>query len=260
MRYYGGKHRIAEDIVALMPPHDVYVESFGGAASVLLAKQPAPCEIYNDLWGDVVNVFRQLRDAPELLLRGLFLTPYAREEYVNAYEPTTDAAEAARRFIFRSTAGYGSNSGRRLSGFRTTLDDGRYTHARSWANLPESLVLVCERLRDGVIIENKDAAEIMRSFDGEQTLHYVDPPYIGETRTSRDNGYRFEMQGIEQHAELLNVLRSLKGKVILSGYDSPLYREQLADWELISIKSRDQRNRSRAEMIWTNYKPEGRLL
>jgi len=69
MRYQGGKHRIAADIAALMPEHDVYVECFGGAASVLLAKKPAPCEIYNDIWADVVNVFRQLRDIAEALLR-----------------------------------------------------------------------------------------------------------------------------------------------------------------------------------------------
>lgn len=89
LRYTGGKFRIAPQIVELMPAHDVYVEPYGGAASVLLAKAAAPCEVYNDIWGEVVNVFRQLRDSQEALLRGLFLTPYAREEYEGAYVTTT---------------------------------------------------------------------------------------------------------------------------------------------------------------------------
>lgn len=55
MRYYGGKWRIAPQIVARMPGHEVYVEPFGGGASVLLQKPRAACEVYNDLYGEVVK-------------------------------------------------------------------------------------------------------------------------------------------------------------------------------------------------------------
>lgn len=259
MRYYGGKARIAGDIVALMPGHSVYVEPFGGAASVLLTKAPAPCEIYNDLCGEVVNVFQQLRDAQEALLRGIWLTPYSREEYERAYEPTSDVLEAARRFIYRSTAGIGADSARRPNGFRNTLDDGRCAHAKSWANLPEALELVCARLR-GVIIEHRDAAEVMQQFDGLDTLHYVDPPYLVSTRKQVRRAYNHEFMAEAQHKGLLEVVGKLKGKVIVSGYDHPLYREALKDWEIRKFKQRDQRNGHREELVWLNYQPEARLL
>ncbi len=260
MRYYGGKFRIAAEIVALMPAHDIYVEPYGGgAASVLLSKPVTPCEIYNDLCGDVVNVFRQLRDSGEALLRGLFLTPYAREEYQRAYEPTTDALEAARRFVFRSTAGMGSDSSRRMNGFRTTLDDGKYAHANSWATLPESLALVCERLR-GVIVENKNAAEILLQFDGPKTLHYIDPPYLAATRKQTARAYKHEMLTAEEHEALLELVLSLQGNVIISDYDHALYRSKLKGWAVREFKQRDQRNGQRKELTWLNFEPEAMLL
>lgn len=260
MRYHGGKFRIAAEIVALMPAHDVYVECFGGAASVLLAKSPCACEIYNDACGDVVNVFRQLRDSSDALLRGLFLTPYARDEYFCSYEPTSDPLEAARRFIFRIMAGLGSDASRRVSSFRTSLDDGKYAHARSWAGMPDALALVCERLRNGVIIENEDAQKLMLQFDSDRTLHYVDPPYIGETRKTGKRGYTHEMLSIEEHESLLDCVVALDGKVIVSGYPHALYDKWLGDWTVRDLQQRDQRNNHRVERVWMNFQPEDLLL
>lgn len=260
MRYYGGKWRIAGSIVALMPRHEVYVEPFGGAASVLLQKPRATCEVYNDLFSEVVNVFRQLRDAPEVLLRGLFLTPYAREEYVAAYEPTSDPIEAARRFVFRSTAGIGSNSSVKLNGFRTSLCDVKHATATSWANLPETLLLVVDRLR-GVIVESRDYAKIMAQYDAPHTLHYVDPPYLGATRKVKGRGYAHEMMGIEAHEALLAFCLGLKGRVMISGCESEVYESALRGWHKQVLKGgRDQSNERTREVVWMNYEPEGVLL
>lgn len=259
MRYYGGKFRIASEIVALMPPHEVYVEPFSGAASVLLAKPRVPCEVYNDLCGDVVNVFRQLRDSGEALLRGLFLTPYSREEYRLAYEPTTDALEAARRFVYRSTAGIGSDSTRKLNGFRNSLDDGKYTWASSWAGLPESLQAVVARLH-GVIIENLPAAKVIERFDAANALIYCDPPYVELTRKDKTKGYAFEMMAEAEHELLLRQLLNCKAKVMISGYDHKLYRDLLKDWDMQSFAARNQRNDAVRELLWCNFKPEGKLL
>lgn len=260
MRYYGGKWRIAPSIVAAMPAHEVYVEPFGGAASVLLRKPRSACEVYNDVYADVMNVFRQLRDSGEALLRGLFLTPYSRDEYVAAYETTTDPIEAARRFVFRSTAGIGSDSSSRMNGFRTSLADLRHTTATSWQNLPETLQDVVLRLR-GVIIENRPALKVMEQYDAVHTLHYVDPPYVGGTRKRKEKGYAHEMKHVDEHRELIDFLKGLKGRVMLSGYPCELYADLLKDWHCVALKGgRDQVNGATKEMLWMNFEPEGVLI
>lgn len=255
MRYYGGKWRIAGSIVALMPAHDVYVEPFGGAGSVLLQKARSSCEVYNDLYTEVVNVFQVLRDRGPELLRLLELTPYARDEYVAAYESTLDPVESARRFIFRSTAGIGSNSSVKLNGFRTSICDVKHATAKSWANLPEALGSIVERLR-GVIIENREAVKVMAQYDGPRTLHYVDPPYLAETRKACDRGYAHEMAAPAEHEALLDFVLTLKGQVLLSGYASALYEDRLKGWGRVILKGgRDQNNDRRGEVVWMNFEP-----
>lgn len=260
MRYYGGKWRIAPSIVSAMPAHDVYVEPFGGAASVLLQKPRCACEVYNDAFSDVVNVFRQLRDSGDALIRGLQLTPYSRDEYTAAYEPTSDPLEAARRFIYRSTAGIGSNSSVKRNGFRTSLCDVKHATATSWANLPEHLAAVVERLR-GVIIENRDALKVMSQYDAPHTLHYVDPPYLAATRKDKAQGYRHELQTGEEHEGLLDFLKLLKGRVMLSGYPHASYTSALPGWHCVSIKGgRDQTNHRTSEVLWMNFVPQPQLF
>jgi len=121
MRYPGGKYSLAKWVISHFPAHETYVELFGGAASVLMRKPRSIGEVYNDLNGDVVNVFRVLRNYEQAaqLARMLALTPYANEEYRLAYEPCDDPIERARRMIFRSFAGHGSDSVTRShAGFR----------------------------------------------------------------------------------------------------------------------------------------------
>lgn len=88
LRYHGGKFRLREWVINFFPPHDVYVEPFGGAASVLLAKYPSRIEVYNDLSSDVVNLFRVLREpcTANRLRELLELTPFSREEFMSCWE------------------------------------------------------------------------------------------------------------------------------------------------------------------------------
>lgn len=241
LRYHGGKHRIADWVIAQFPPHAVYVEPFGGAGSVLIRKPPAAHEVYNDLDGEIVNVFRVLRDlALADRLRSLCeLTPYARAEFDLSQQTSADPVEQARRTLFRAWASFGSAGATRgNSGMRTyTRPDGVHLNVvRAWNRVPDALPIFLERLRD-VLIENRPAVEIMHQHDSFQTLHYVDPPYLPETRSQGSSRYYRHEMSIDDHLVLLGKLRSLKGMVVLSGYESDLYDEQLEGWQRLTLST-----------------------
>lgn len=261
LRWHGGKWRLAPWIIAHLPPHRCYVEPFGGAGSVLLRKPRAYAEIYNDLDSTLVDLFRVLRDdaAAARLIRQLELTPFAREEFFAAYEAADDPVERARRTIVRSFMGFGSDgtNGVYRTGFRANSNRSGTTPARDWTNHSHALRIIIDRLA-GVTIENRDAVEIMRQHDGPTTLHYVDPPYLPETRSAgnrrRGQGYHVYIHDLDvpYHVVLLAALRELRGMVVLSGYPSPLYEEALGGWARIERRAHADGARPRTEVLWIN--------
>jgi len=264
LRWHGGKWRLAPWIIGHFPPHRTYVEPYGGAASVLIRKVRAYAEVYNDLDDEVVDLFRVLRDADRAqdLKRRLELTPFSRVEFRAAYEPTDDVVERCRRLVVRSFMGFGSNAhasaekGHRSTGFRATSNRSGTTPAMDWANYPQALEALVERLRS-VVIESRPAIEVMAQNDRPDTLHYVDPPYLHETRAQGnkyDLGwrmYRYEMTNAD-HLELIEFLRNCAGMVILSGYAAALYDEQLGDWQRIEKQTFADGARERTEVLWIN--------
>jgi DNA adenine methylase len=256
LRYHGGKFRLAPWIISHFPPHKVYVEPFGGAAGVLLQKPRSYAEVYNDLDGDVVNFFRVVRDPDQCLelQRMLMLTPYARSEFERAYEGTDDPIERARRLCIRAQMGFGSAGATKGStGFRIDSLRKYGISAHNWVDYPASIAAVGRRF-EGVIIENRTATDVIFQHDSNDTLFYVDPPYVHSTRTIRaKGGYRFEMTDAD-HAELLDMLNTLQGMVILSGYESPLY-ERLQHWAKRKTVARISSGRgtaTREEILWMN--------
>lgn len=256
IRYHGGKFRLAPWIIEQMPEHVCYVEPFGGAAGVLIQKPRSYSEVYNDLDGEVVNLFRVLRN-PELNQRlqdACRLTPYSRDEFCHAQEPATDSVERARRMVVRACMGFGSAAGiGGNSGFRGDSKRKYATAAHLWERYPENLAALCQRLQ-GVIIENKDALSVMRAHDAETTLHYIDPPYVPETRVQGNRYYAHEMT-VEGHEQLLAVARTMTGMVMISGYDAEVYNDMLSGWAKTEKASRISAGRGtkvRTECLWLN--------
>lgn len=260
LRWHGGKWRLAPWIIAQFPPHRIYVEPYGGAASVLLRKPRTYGEIYNDLDGDVVNLFRVLRsDQANELIEALRLTPFARAEFEESYRETGDPVEQARRLIVRSQMGFGSDGHNReiRTGFRANSNRSSTTPAHDWTNYPAALRVIVERLR-GVVIEKRDAMEVMAKHDGADTLHYVDPPYLPATRSQKSrrgkvryHAYAHEMTEAD-HAELLDFLQGLRGAVVLSGYPSDLYDNALDGWSRLQRQAHADGAKARTEVLWIN--------
>jgi len=263
LRYHGGKFLLAPWIIEHFPEHRTYVEPYAGAASVLLRKPRSYAEIYNDRWDEVVRVFRVLRDpeksvALEKLLR---LTPFARTEFESA---THDAIskmpelEAVRLTMFRSFAGFGSAStnGKYSTGFRCNSNRSGTTPAQDWMHFPDCIKEFTERLK-GVVIENRHALEVIQQHDGRDAFFYLDPPYPHSTRNMvRGNAaYECEMSD-DDHRLLADVLRSLKGRVLLSGYACDLYdRELYRDWNRVECEHLADGASPRTEVLWANYEP-----
>lgn len=248
MRYHGAKYRLAPWIMSFFPDHYTYVEPFGGAAGILLQKLRSMREVYNDLDGDIVNVFRvmQDKDLADELQRQLLVTPFARAEFNISYESTNDPVEQARRTLIRAHMGFGSaGATKNKTGFRT--DNARHL----WARYPDLITGFLDRLQ-GVLIENKPAIECIKNHDGPETLFFVDPPYVLSTRTGRY--YVHELTN-DDHVQLLEHLNQVTGMVVVSGYDSDIYNDLLRSWEKRSTSARISAGRGtavRTECIWLN--------
>lgn len=258
IRYHGGKFRLASWIISHFPEHRCYVEPFGGGASVLLKKEASEAEVYNDLDGDVVNLFRVLRnpETAQQLIDACALTPYSRDEFNCAYENSENLVEQARRLIVRATMGFGSAGATKgKTGFRLDTKRNSATAQRIWARQPDNLAAVASRFA-GVLIENRSAIQCMRDHDTVSTLHFVDPPYVHDTRveTAKNSAYRFEMTN-EEHMELLNVLKDLRGAVIVCGYNSDLYNNALVGWKRVTRTTAANGfagSVQRTECLWLN--------
>lgn len=261
LRWHGGKWKLAPWIIQHFPPHRIYCEPFGGAGSVLLRKKSALSEIYNDLDTEVVNLFRVLRSADAgRLIELLRLTPFARGEFDEAFEFIDDCVERARRLIVRSFFAGGSRGvldvDRTMAGFnggsaRSRGDSPNSSHSRDWSNYADTLPAAVARLTS-VVIDNRPAIDLMKQHDSEETLFYVDPPYLADTRSDRARkAYRFELND-DEHRELLGFLKTLDGMVILSGYASPVYDDALPGWRRVEREAMADGAQPRVEILWIN--------
>ena len=151
--------------------------------------------------------------------------------------------------------GFGSNGHniKHKTGFRANSNHSGTTPSRDWRNYPDQLDSIVDRLR-GVTIENRDAVEVMQAHDGADTLHYVDPPYLPETRSCLMHSpdvYAHEMTNAD-HKRLLGALQDLSGMVVLSGYPSSLYDDNLIGWRRIERKAFADGASKRTEVLWIN--------
>ena len=210
----GGKARLASWVIDHLPDHEVYVELFGGAASVLVNKEPATAEVYNDKDGDLVHFFEVLRDDPEELIKWVDAVPYSRElherwveHFYNGYRPEDDYARAGRFFYLRYSqwgAGYDSPSG-----FGTTKSRNQ---AQTYANKIEKLRDFADRF-EGVTVENLDWKDVVDKYDSTDTVFYADPPYVDV-----ENYY---VQNDVVHEELLATMQDIEGEAVISYADLP---------------------------------------
>jgi len=258
--YYGAKQRLASQIVTDLPPHNAWVEAFCGSAALTLAKKPAPIEIINDINGDIVNFFCQLRDNSTEMSRLLMYTPYAREELARARSRETKLSdlERARRFFVAAMMAINGSFGEAKGGFsfsNSYARRGMEARVSRWRAMPDYLRLIADRLSQ-VRIEKKDAIKLFGNFmNRPATLVYFDPPYLAD----RKRGYDHDQFSEEYHERLLKAANRAKCMVFLSGYENDLYNDYLTraqGWHKRRIKTTTRghngKDSEREEILWFN--------
>lgn len=256
--WYGGKYTHLDFILPHLPTDcKHFCDVFGGSAAILINRAPVPLETYNDIDSDLVNFFRVLRDSPVELTRAVTLTPFSREELVLACKPSKGLSyiERARRFYIRAR--------QTRTGLAQTSSEGRWAHCvltsragmagavSRWLGSAEGLPEIAQRLLR-VQIENSPAVEVILRYDTEDTLFYVDPPYVHDTRGDT-SAYAFEMDDCE-HEELAEVLNSARSHIVLSGYRNKLYDRLYSRWRRVDApeKTCHSVRSKRQESLWIN--------
>jgi DNA adenine methylase len=259
--WYGGKYSHLEWLLPLLPQVNHYCEPFGGSAAVLLNREPAPVETYNDLDSEVVNFFRVLRQQKDELIYAIGMTPFSREEFAEAIATNGNGhhlsdLERARRFFIRArqvrtglaqTASIG-----RWANCLNTSRAGMAGAVSRWLGSVEGLEWIASRLLR-IQIEHDTALNIIKRYDSPQTLFYCDPPYPHDSRGD-SKAYQFEMTDAE-HIDLHRTLTQVKGKVAISSYHGDLMDELYKDWYIYEEGSKKAHSikTERVEVLWTNY-------
>jgi DNA adenine methylase len=247
LHYPGSKWSLAHWIIDHMPEHKTYLEPYFGSGAVFFNKPRSILETVNDVDGEVSNLFQVIRDQPEDLARLIHWTPYARAEYYRGYDSEGDSLERARRFLVRCWMARGGKTSDR-TGWRHIIELNAPHPAKNWQKLPEKIITVTDRLRN-VQIECQPAVKLIKRYKRPEVLIYADPPYILSTRNNRM--YKYEMKD-EDHEELLEVLETHPGPVLLSGYSHPMYNNRLKHWERVERQAQTESGKTRTEVLWIN--------
>lgn len=211
IKWFGGKSLLAERIVQRIPPHTCYVEVFGGAAWVMFRKERAKSEIYNDINGDLVNLFSVLRDqADEFTRRAAFLIPNRDEFYRWRNEPRDDLDPVERALRFYTLIHYS---------FNCNLRQYKPVVKRAPAGVNLDLLREASKRLQKVWIERLDYQELIRKYDGPNTFFYLDPPYAPPAFASGVYGWPDS-----EHGRLRRVLVGVQGKFLVSYPDWPQFR------------------------------------
>lgn len=269
LTYYGGKQRVADAIVGLMPPHRLYLEAYAGGLAVLYRKPRAERETVNDIDSAIATFWRALRDRPSELAAAVAATGYAREEWrfgkAGLDDVGADDVEIARRLVVTIDQSYARCGDTWSPPSKLGDRPGRW-QPTTWANMPERLLAAVDRLR-GIAVENADALALIPHWDMPESVIYCDPPYTGEhrlrsagRRSGGKRGYRHDDHP-SLWPDLVDVLLAIDhAAVLLSGYPcSETERLEAAGWQPFGLPSRrHSANRRGAagqpapETVWLN--------
>ncbi|MDS7929615.1 DNA adenine methylase [Acinetobacter sp. V102_4] len=248
--WMGGKRRLVSQLVQKMPEHDCYVELFaGGAALFFMREQPSKVEVINDLNGELVNLYRVIQHHLEEFVRQFKWALVSRQMFDWLKNASTDLMtdiQRAARFYYLQHLAFGAKVSGQSFGTATT-------------SRPVNLLRIEEQLSEahlrlsGVTIEHLSWDKCLLKYDRPHSFMYADPPYWETT------GYGCDF-GFEQYQKMAELMRSCKGKVMLSINDHPDIRELFKVFNICTtekinytVGGASQSKVKMHELIITNY-------
>ena len=213
MAWVGGKKALRDEILARFPRnYKRYIEVFGGAGWVLFHKPPGnDFEVFNDFNGNLVNLYRCVREQPEALrdeLRYMLNSRLDFEHMKGMLHSQAVLPDVRRAAYYYALIRYSYAAG--------TSTFGSQPHAM-WNNFP--LIESAAGRLQKVVIENKDCVKLIRQYDRPESFFYCDPPYY-----NADQYYEAVSTNGFDHAGLADALLGIKGKFLLSYNDCPEIR------------------------------------
>jgi len=246
IRVQGGKYFLASWIINSFPKdyHEMtFCEPFCAGASVFLNKDPSKEEVLSDSDCGIIHIFKALRDEPQEFITRLKRTRYTERAFkmaLNREEKGFDdyVDHAVNEFILRRMS---------TGGLKRSFAASDPT---TWRNTVQFLPETAERVA-GATLLCSDFKEVIKVWDEEDTLFYLDPPHLHSNRSEEEPVSDFEMT-VEDHMDLLQILKTIRGKVVISGYSSPLYNRSLKEgWRC--RRNTGKKKGSRTECIWLNF-------
>jgi DNA adenine methylase len=258
VNWYGGKNKLARQIISIMPEHEHYIEVFMGSAAVFFSKPKVQRNTINDFNSNLVNLFIQVRDHYDELAEKVYWTLYSRQEYEKFYKlyqnnfEGIDDLTRGMMYLFLVRASFNSMTG---LGFSASIESNS---ANFNLALIERLKLAREKL-DSVVIENRSFSEIIPKYDVKGSFLYLDPPYYVTVFDKAKHYYEKRMSEI-QHLDLQARLTRCKSPWIMSYDDLPEVVELYKEFNIMrlsvsySLSNTKKKVKKINELLITNFK------
>ncbi|MBF7097589.1 DNA adenine methylase [Alkalibacter mobilis] len=248
--WVGGKSRMVKKLLPMIPNHSGYVEVFGGAGWLLFGKDPANWEVLNDFDSNLMNFWAVVKTAPQQLIQSFEYTLVSRElfnEYKiiynnNEYE---DCIQRAHIFYYLIKAGFGSKMK------NPSFGTGKCNSNLNMDNISNDIMAAYQRLKK-VRIENKSFEDIIKIYDNQKTLFFMDPPY----RNTCD--YAVGHFTDDQYLKLAELCLNINGKFIITINNDEFIRSIFDDFNIYehnvnySLSKNSSGRRNYGELIITN--------
>ncbi len=219
LTYYGGKQRLAETIIGLIPEHTTYTEAFVGGGAIFWSKERCIVEVINDNNREIINFYEVVQNEFVELEKYIRISLYSRSLHNDAvvmYNNPHLFTRIQRAWALwvlanQSFAGKLNNSwgyDKKTKKTSASLITKRDSFTYEYAARLQSVQLECT-----------DALRVIVSRDHPGAFHYCDPPYVGS-----DCGH-YKSYTMNDFEALLKILESIEGKFLLSSYPNDLLKK-----------------------------------